>query len=206
MTMRHFLACYALLLLAVIGIAGFRGGLSRRPPIELFADMSRQPKVRPQLHNDFFRDTLGSRLPVAGTVARGSAYEDLPANTGLVTGATNFVELNPLPITAALLARGQERFQINCQPCHGPQADGKGINTKYGMVVIANLHDPRIVRMPDGEIFNTISNGKNQMQAYGSTVVPRDRWAIIAYLRALQFSHLATIEDVPADQRAALKK
>jgi len=204
--MRYFLASFVLLVVVVISIAGFRGSLSRRPPIELFADMSRQPKVRPQSHSEFFPDALASRLPVAGTIARGSAYEDIPVNTGRVTGTTNFVELNPLPVTAALLARGQERFQINCLPCHGPQADGKGITTKYGMVVIATLHEARLVRMPDGELFHTITRGKNLMPAYGATLPPRDRWAVIAYVRALQLSHLGTLEEVPAEQRATLTK
>jgi mono/diheme cytochrome c family protein len=204
--MRYFFAFLALLAVAVVSIAGCRGGFSRRPPIELFADMVRQAKIRPQTPNDFFPDAFASQRPVAGTVARGTRFADTPENTGRVTGTTNFVELNPLPVTAQLLARGRERFEINCLPCHGPQGDGKGITAKYGMVVLANLHDPRIVRLADGEIFNTIADGKNQMQGYGPNVPPADRWAIVAYVRALQLSRLGSEEDVPADRRADLKK
>ncbi len=205
--MRYFLAGFAFLVVVILAVAGWRGSLTRRPPIEIFSDMVRQPKIRPQTSSEFFQDNhLGSRAIIEGTVARGAAYEDIPLNTGRVTGMTNFVELNPLPVNAELLARGRERFQITCLPCHGAQADGKGITTKYGMVVIANLHDPRIVRMGDGEIFNTISNGKNNMQGYGANVTIHDRWAIVAYVRALQLSHLGALDDVPAEHRATLKK
>ncbi len=204
--MRYFLAVFALLVVVVVSVAGFRGGLSRRPPIELFADMVRQAKIRPQTPNEFFADAAASRQPVAGTVARGAPFEDTPHNTGLVTGTTNFVELLPVAVTAELLARGQDRFQINCLPCHGPQGDGKGITAKYGMVVLANLHDPRIVRLADGEIFHTITHGKNLMQGYGPNLPIPDRWAIVAYVRALQLSHLGTEQDVPDEHRAALKK
>lgn len=207
--MRYFLLIFILLCVTVVGIAGFRGDRSRRPPIELFPDMDRQPKLRPQTGNEFFANRLSSQLPVAGTIARGSAYEDSPLNTGRVTGTTNFVETNPRPITEALLRRGQERFQISCQPCHGAAGDGKGITTKYGMAVIADLHDAttrRVVQQPDGEIFNTITYGKGVMGAYGSNIAIDDRWAIIAYVRALQRSHLAGVEDVPRELQSNFKK
>ncbi len=206
MIMRHFLLALALLVVLVLCIAGFRGSASRRPPIELFNDMVRQAKPRPQTPSDFFSDTHASRFAPTGTVARGSAFQDLPLNTGRVTGTTNFVELNPWTVTAALLARGRERYQITCLPCHGAQADGKGIITKYGMVVIANLHDPRIVRMKDGEIFHTIGYGRNLMQGYAATVDIPDRWAIVAYVRTLQLAHLGTMDDVPLDQQSQLRK
>jgi len=204
--MRYFLAGFALLVALVVSVAGFRGSMTRKPPLEVFPDMIRQPKVRPQTGSEFFANQLNSRLPVVGTVARGAAYEDIPLNTGFVTGTTNFVELNPLPVSAELLARGRDRFAITCLPCHGAQGDGKGITTKYGMVVIANLHDPRIVKMADGEIFQTVSQGKNLMQGYAANITQKDRWAIIAYVRALQLSRLGSLDDVPAEHRAALKK
>jgi mono/diheme cytochrome c family protein len=107
------------------------------------------------------------------------------------------------------MTRGRERFEIYCAPCHGAGGDGKGVPTKFGMAVIADLHDTRTRRVPqqsDGELFNTISNGKNLMQGYAAQIPIDDRWAIIAYLRALQRSRLATLEDVPADQRAELAR
>jgi mono/diheme cytochrome c family protein len=204
--MRYFIIGWLLLVAVIVSIAGFRGGVTRRTPIEVFPDMDRQPKLRPQTANGFFADGLSSQGQAPFTVARGSAWQDTPVNTGREPGTTNFIQVNPIPVTARVMARGQERFEINCLPCHGPQGDGKGITTKYGMTIIANLHDARIVRQGDGEIFNTISNGKNQMQGYGANIEIQDRWAIIAYLRALQLSHLGTIEDVPAAEQAALKK
>ena len=210
--MRYFLLALALAIALVIGTAGYRGTLTRKPPIEFFPDMKRQAKLRPQseTHNLFWQDNRGSRLPVSGTVSQNSPFEDTPLNTGRITGTTNFVELNPLPVTRELLERGHERYQISCSPCHGAQGDGKGITTQYGMAgVVADLHDAKtkkIVQQPDGEIFNTISNGKNTMGAYGPNIAIEDRWAIVAYVRALQLSRLATVEEVPADKRAALKK
>jgi len=206
--MRYFVLAFFLTAVLVVGIAGRRGSMSRRTPIEIFPDMDRQPKLRPQTDNAFFKDRLSSQLPVAGTVARGSIYEESPLTTGKISGSTNWVETNPLPITATLLSRGQERFNINCSPCHGAAGDGKGITTKFGMAIVADLHDTkpprRVVQQADGEIFNTLSYGKNLMGGYAANIAIEDRWAIIAYVRALQRSHLASLEDVPADHREKL--
>jgi mono/diheme cytochrome c family protein len=134
-------------------------------------------------------------------------YEDSPVFSGRVTGTTNFVENNPLPITAQLMRRGQERYNIYCSPCHGREADGNGITKKLGaMPTVANLHDKRIVEFADGEIFYVISNGRNTMGAYGPNVPVEDRWAIIAYLRALQLSWLGSETDLPQPLRDKLKK
>jgi mono/diheme cytochrome c family protein len=204
--MRYIFLIFALCVVVTVSIAGRRGTPFRRPPIELFADMVRQPKYRPQVPNDLFPDDRASRLPIPGTIAWDDHYEDTPVNTGRVPGTTNFVQVLPVPVTAQLLARGQQRFNINCSPCHGAQADGKGITTRLGMAGVADLHQVRIVEMADGELFNTITYGKNLMGPYGANVVVEDRWAIIAYLRALQLSQLATIDDVPQDMRAKLGK
>ena len=215
--MRYFLLIFVVCVAAVIGIAGKRGTLSRKTPIYIFPDMKRQLKLRPQTPNDFFENGVSSQLPPAGTVARSKTtmvgeqtvypYEDSPVFTGHVSGTTNFVETNPFPVTAQLLKRGQERFNIYCSPCHGREADGNGITKKLGvMMTVANLQDPRIVKFTDGEIFYVITNGRNTMGAYGPNVPAEDRWAIIAYLRALQLSHLGTIDDVPEAERGNLKK
>jgi mono/diheme cytochrome c family protein len=221
--MRYFLLLFILSILGVVSICGLRGSKSRRPPMELFPDMVRQNKVRPQTPSEFFPDEYASRFIPAGTVPRGGPYvingqelkvegkpvypyEDSPVNTGMIVGTTNWVPVNPLPITRQLLDRGQQRYQINCLPCHGPVGDGKGITSKYGMVGMANLHDQRLIDMCDGEIFNTITHGKNLMGAYGANVTVEDRWAIIAYVRALQRSQLATVEDVPEPDRSTFKK
>jgi hypothetical protein len=201
---------------AVVGIAGFRGGMSRKPPIEIFPDMNRQLKLRPQEANRFFANGVSSQLPPPGTIARsepmqtvsGSVYpfEDAPVNTGRVTGTTNFVETNPLPVNGDLLQLGHERFDIYCAPCHGRLGDGNGMTKKLGLMpAVANLHDQRIVVMTDGEIFNTITHGKSTMAAYGPLMPAQDRWAVIAYLRALQLSWLGSTNDLPASQQSALK-
>jgi mono/diheme cytochrome c family protein len=207
--MRYFLLVFGVIVIAVMVVAGKRGDMSRRPPIELFPDMDRQPKLRPQEANSFFKDGLSSQQPIAGTISRGSPWQDSPENTGKIPGTTNWVQTIPVPLTQQLLARGRERYDINCAPCHGAQGDGKGITTKFGMAVIADLHDAttrKVPQQPDGEIFNTVSYGKGLMQGYAANVTIQDRWAIVAYVRALQRSHLGSIEDVPADQRATVTK
>ena len=112
----------------------------------------------------------------------------------------------PVPVTAELMQRGEQRFNINCAICHGRTAAGDGIVKQYGMATIVSLQDARIRGMADGEIFNTITHGKNTMMAYGPNVTVSDRWAIIAYLRALQRSQNATAADVPPEARVQLEK
>ncbi len=215
--MRYFVAIFALCVIATIGSLGFRGHHFRKPPLYIFPDMEWQLKLRPQKPNGFFANGISSQLPPPGTIARSAPiltaagpvypYEEAAVNTGRVPGTTNFVEVNPMPITAGLLKRGQQRFTINCSPCHGQLADGNGITKKIGaMLTVANLHDKRIVELADGELFYVITNGRNQMGAYGPNVATEDRWAIIAYLRALQLSQLGTIDDLPPQLRARLKQ
>jgi mono/diheme cytochrome c family protein len=207
--MRYFLL---LLVLSVVGVGvvlGKRGHTFRKPPVYIFPDMDRQPKLRPQEPNRFFANGISSQFPVAGTIARGDAFEDTPLNTGKKPGTTNYTDTIPIPVTAELMARGQERFNIYCGACHGQAGDGKGVPTKFGMAVIADLHDSKARRVPqqsDGEIFYTISYGKGLMQGYAPQIPTHDRWAIVAYLRALQRSRLATLEDVPAELRADLSR
>jgi len=214
--MRYFLYFVLIILVgaaAGVGIAGFQGRLSRKPPIEVFPDMDRQLKLRPAQPNKFFPNGVSSQLPPTNTIARSEPlqtangpvypFADAPVNTGLNTGTTNFIETNPLPVTGKLLASGRERFDIYCAPCHGALGDGNGITKKLGvMPTVANLQDKRIVEMADGEIFNTITHGKSTMGAYGPIMPVADRWAVIAYLRALQLSELGSVADLPPDQQA----
>jgi hypothetical protein len=211
--MRYFLAIFAVCVAAVIGVLGFRGKHFRQPPLYIFPDMEFQLKLRPQTPNAFFTNGLSSQPHPAGTIARSTPiqtaagsvfpYEESPVNTGRVTGTTNFVELNPMRITSGFLKRGQQRFNINCSPCHGQLADSNGITKKIGaMMTVANLHDKRIVELPDGEIFYVITNGRSTMLGYGPNITVEDRWAIIAYLRALQLARLGTMDDVPQELRA----
>lgn len=213
--MRYFFAFLlglALLSLTVFGIAGRRGTDFRKPPLEIFDDMVRQDKLRPQVPNAFFNDGRSSQPHVAGTIAQrignvnNDTWQASAKNTGIKPGSTNWVEAIPVPVTTALLARGRERYNISCLPCHGASADGNGITKKIGaMAVVANLHDQRIAKLPDGELFQVISQGRNLMQGYGANIDINDRWAIVGYLRALQRARLATLEEVPAADRASLK-
>ena len=226
--MKSFFLLFALLVILVVSVAGFRGQKSARPPIEVFSDMRRQPKVLAQAPSGFFADGRGSRPPVADTVPIGYAiplHKPVDDSVGEASGPYNQIYFSsapeypdtgklggqwgtgmPFEITPGLMERGRERFTINCSPCHGDTAAGNGIASKFGLVAIANLHLERIRKMADGEIFNTITHGKNTMLGYGDRIQVRDRWAIIAYVRALQKSQGgATINDVPAGERAALE-
>ncbi|MEY2541903.1 MAG: hypothetical protein QOI22_1505, partial [Verrucomicrobiota bacterium] len=112
----------------------------------------------------------------------------------------------PIPVTPELMHRGRERFAITCAMCHGATAAGNGITKQYGLITVVSLQDEAKRKMADGEIFNTITNGKNTMMAYGPNIMVADRWAIIAYLRALQRSQNATAADVPEEHHAEMDK
>ena len=230
--LRAFFVIFVLCMIAMIAVLGFRGQKSTQPPSEIFPDMVRQPKVRAQTPLDFFADGRGPRLPVAGTVpvgyempraktaaappgVSGDASEESHTHVAFSAGTDYFNTGKmgdqwgtgiPWPVTRQLMERGQQRFNITCAMCHGAAAMGNGIVKQHGLATVVSLQDDRIRKMSDGEIFNTITNGKNTMMAYGPNIVVADRWAIIAYLRALQRSQHATIADVPEDQRAELDK
>jgi mono/diheme cytochrome c family protein len=214
--MRYFFAAlfgFLLLALTVFGIAGRRGTDFRKPPLEIFDDMVRQAKLRPQVPNSFFADGRSSQAHIAGTVAQrigdqsNDTWQGTAQNTGFVPGTTNFVATIPLPVTAKLMDRGRERYNISCLPCHGATGDGNGITKKIGaMPVVANLLDKNAIIIPDGQVFRIIGDGKApNMQGYAGTIEINDRWAIVAYVRALQRARFATLEEVPAAERATLK-
>ena len=208
--LRGFLLIFLLLTIAIVAVFGFRGQKSTGSPLEVFPDMVRQMKVRAQAPLGFFADGRGPRLPVAGTVPIG--YEmpkpktaATPASrrsrsvdrirTSSFSVGTDYYNTGkmgeqwgtgiPVEVTPELMERGQQRFNITCAMCHGATAAGNGITKQYGLATVVTLQDDRIRKMADGEIFNTITNGKNTMMAYGPNVIVADRWAIIAYLRAL---------------------
>ena len=220
--MRYFITGFAVIVCLIISMAGFRGEITRNSPIEVFPDMDRQAKVRPQAPNLFDEvfgagDGRGSRLPVAGTVVRGAPIDDSPVNTGRKEGADEWIEVNPLEVNEKTLKRGQERYTIFCAVCHGQAGDGGGIVTQYSLIT-ADLHQHRLVQAQDGYLFDVISNGFNattnavgitytRMPAYKSKISAEDRWAIIDYVRALQYSQLGKPEEVTdLDKRAELKK
>jgi mono/diheme cytochrome c family protein len=227
--LRGFLLIFLLFAIATVAVFGFRGQKRTVTPTEIFPDMVRQMKVRAQAPLGFFADGRGPRLPVAGTVPIGFEMPkpgDSPVQAqpgGLVAResfgfsvGTAYYDTGkmgdrwgtgiPLQVTRELMERGQQRFNITCAMCHGATAAGNGITKQYGLATVVSLQDQRIRQMADGEIFNTITNGKNTMMAYGPSIVVKDRWAIIAYLRALQRSENATVSDVPPEHQGELEK
>ena len=222
--LRYFFISLGLCVVLIVAVAGLRGQKSKKPPIEIFPDMDHQPKVKAQVPSKFYADNRGNRLPVAGTIPLGyempvskenpfpeeGKYRSVRFSAGtdyLNTG--RFDELwgtgIPMPVTAELMQRGKERYTIYCAVCHGASGGGNGIAGQYGLVAIASYHQDRLRTMADGEIFNTITHGKNTMLGYGANIPVDDRWAIVAYVRALQIAQTATISDVPADERAKLE-
>ena len=224
---RYFLIGFALLTCMVIALLGFQGEHRQVPAIEFFSDMKRQSKVKFQKPSSFFSDGRGARPPVDGTIPMGYDIpghpvqnseipkEDISSPLGEFSAGTDYMNTGkmgdqwgtgmPLPVTRELLERGRKVFTIDCAVCHGATGQGNGITSKYGLLGIANYHQDKYRQMADGQIFNTITNGYNTMMAYADKVTVKDRWAIIAYIRALQKSQYARLEDVPADHRAALE-
>ncbi len=193
-------ALAALVLLAA-ALAGC-SSTSRKPPVEVFPDMDRQLKLKAQAETSFFADRRASRPPVPGTVARGRLKEDTPFHTGLEDGA---YVANPLPLSRELLERGRERYDIYCAPCHDRTGSGRGIVAQRSAWPAVNLNEPRYRQMPDGQIFETITHGRRTMPAYRFQIGERDRWAIVAYVRALQRASAGTLADVPPELRSELR-
>ncbi len=189
---------------AVLILLAGCGVTTRQPPIEVFSDMQRQPKYKPQAAGAFFEDGRASRSAVPGTVAMGQLRADDAFETGIASGM--YIGKNPLPIDAALLARGQERFDIYCAPCHDRTGSGKGIvPLRVPSFLPSNLLDERIRNMSDGELFNVATYGRRTMPAYRFQVPERDRWAIVAYVRALQLAREGTLTDVPPELRPEVR-
>jgi mono/diheme cytochrome c family protein len=165
--------------------------------------MHNQPKYIPLRGSTFFSDQQSARPIVAGTVARGQLREDTLLYTGKVNGADATVF--PFPIDESRLRRGQERFNIYCSPCHARTGEGDGMIVRRGYRRPPSYHDDRLRSAPVGHFFDVITNGFGAMPDYAAQVAVEDRWAIAAYIRALQLSTHATIADVPPGQRERLK-
>jgi hypothetical protein len=165
-------------------------------------DMHVQPRYNPYDATDFFEDGQSARLPVEGTVPRGELRlgpQEL-LYSGKVDGQPS--EVFPFPATREILDRGRERFNIFCSPCHGYSGDGDGMIVQRGFRRPPSLHDDRLKTSPVGHLFDVITNGQGVMFPYGYRIAPRDRWAIIYYVRALQLSRQASVTDLPdADQK-----
>ena len=165
-------------------------------------DMHDGPRFKPLQENPFYEDSRASRPIPAGTVARGFLKDDDVFYTGMQGGAP--VERIPMPITAAVVQRGRERFNIYCSPCHGLAGDGDGMIVKRGYKRPTSYHDPRLRNEKAGYFFDVMTRGFGQMPDYAAKVSPKDRWAIVSYIRALQLSQHAAIGDVDAADRGTL--
>jgi hypothetical protein len=164
-------------------------------------DMQQQPKIRSQRGSEIFADHRGARPQVANTVARGQLREDSYFYTGVVPGADGYREEKnemPFPVTMEVLKRGQERFNIYCAPCHSRVGNGQGEIVARGYKQAANLQDQVRRAQPVSHYYYVMTNGYNAMPDYAAQIAPVDRWAVAAYIRALQLSQEATMEDVPA--------
>ena len=167
-------------------------------------DMHDQPKYVPLRQSAFFGDERSARPLVAGTVARGHLNDDALLHTGKIGNADATVF--PFPVTDQTLARGRERFDIYCSPCHGRTGQGDGMIVRRGFRHPPTFHQDRLRNAPVGQLFDVITNGFGAMPDYATQIRAEDRWAILAYVRALQLSQHATMADVPADQRGALER
>jgi hypothetical protein len=167
-------------------------------------DMHNQPKYIPLRSSEFFPDGRSARQPVPGTVARGQLREDALFYTG--KSGKDFAGQVPFPVTMAVLERGQERYNIYCAPCHSRTGTGFGIVVQRGYRRPVSFHDPRLRGAPPGYFFDVMTRGFGAMPDYAAQVAPRDRWAIAAYIRALQLSQHAPLEDLPPVQREQLGK
>ena len=165
-------------------------------------DMHDQPKYKPQASSSFFRDGRAGRPPVEGTVWRTERLGEPAYTTGRI--GPDYVASLPVPVTRDLVTRGQERYDIFCAPCHDRVGTGSGMIVLRGYRKPPSLHIERLRTQPDGYFFDVITNGFGVMPNYAQQIPVADRWAITAYVRALQLSQSATLNDVPESERAAL--
>ena len=166
-------------------------------------EMYNQSRFEPLEKNTFFADNRASRPWIKGTVARGHLRIDAHLYTGMVDGKP--AETFPFPITRDVILRGRDRYNIYCSPCHGYEGDGRGMVVRRGMKQPPSYHIERLQNETPGYFFDVMTNGFGAMYSYASRIKPRDRWAIIAYIQALQLSQNATLDDVPADVRQRLE-
>lgn len=216
--MRPFFIIYFFLLAATVSLLGFRGCKSKKPPLEVFPDMDRQMRFHEQGKTGFFSDDRMDRLPVPGTIPHVTdvqeAYihlspdnrfrDDVYLASGKREDGT-FGSGFPMEVSQEAMKEGRELYTIYCAICHGDSGNGRGVvgQDRYGYT-ISSLLQSRIMELPEGDIFNTITMGKGTMGPYGARIRVEERWKIVLYVRALQRAASASIEDVPAEKRGDL--
>jgi mono/diheme cytochrome c family protein len=211
--LKYFFLSYIFIAAIVVAAFGTRGSKSELPPLEIFQDMDHQAKVKYQAASDFFPNGVGSRLPVKGTVPMGFEVPAKPAAEGAPPpsyGFSNGLDYyhtgkmgdfygdglpSELQVDNDLIARGERQFNIYCAVCHGASGNGKGVTSNYGILTAFNFHQPgstdpnnAAAYRADGAIFDVITHGKGLMGPYGGNLTVRDRWAIVAYIRAMQLA------------------
>jgi mono/diheme cytochrome c family protein len=192
----------------VLVLSGCRGMKSEKTPVHPNLNMDFQEKFEAQEANPFFEDDAAMRQPVAGTVARGQlrTTENAPFEYGRSASGA-YVDDIPLQVTEALVERGQERYEIFCSMCHGGAGYGQGVimvgnnGQGYGYTPAPSYHTDYLRDIQDGYLYGVIANGVRSMPSYGHEMAPADRWAVVAYIRALQRSQNADLEDIPAEER-----
>ena len=177
---------------------------STDPPVHLNPNMDDQPKYEAMEESRFFLDRSAMRMPLEGTVARGQLNENTEYFQGKRING-QLIKKMPVLLTEQLLKRGQKRYNIYCTPCHGLTGAGQGIVIKKGFLPPPSFHIDRLRDVEDGHIFDVITNGIRNMPSYRYQIPVADRWAIVAYLRALQRSQNATLNDIPEDVINTLK-
>ena len=215
--MRIFLAIYVLVIIAVVSVMGFRGATSTKPPLEIFPDMDRQARYKPQAESAFFKDGRNDRPVPVGTVARGDFFNraevfsaefedehlgDMAYHQGKNADGS-FVKKIPLEVDNRLMQLGQEKYDIFCSVCHGSAGDGNGVTKPYG-VLATSYHDDKYRDMADGQIYDVITNGFNTMYGLKDRLTPQERWAVVLYVRALQVSQNANADDLSDATRKEL--
>ncbi len=190
--------------MALTMMAGCQGRPSEKPPIHVNPNMDHQPKYKAQSESKFFVNGSTMRTPPMGTVAVGELDADVAYQTGRDEKG-ELIKRSPVPVTMDLLKRGQERFTIYCTPCHGQTGKGNGMVVQRGFLPPPTFHSNLLRGYPDGQIYEAMANGIRNMPSYRSQIPVADRWAIVAYVRALQRSQFAGIDDVPSEIRKDLK-
>lgn len=214
--MRNVYLVTTFLVVLALSVLGLRGTKFTHAPMDVFPEwafpgMKHQPKYKPQMASTFFADGRADRPLPPGVVpaAYGPIGQALRNDDEVYAGKdANGAFLAGIPASVTvdlkLMERGKDRFTIYCAPCHGALGDGNGITKQYGMGATPTYHDERLRKIADGEIFNTITHGKGNMLSYADKLVPQDRWAVVAYVRALQRAQMGTAADVPAVNKSEL--
>ena len=215
--MRIFLTIYFLVIVATVSILGFRGTLREKEPIEIFSDMDRQAKYKPQAENSFFQNRQNDRLAPSLSVSRGSALDmntvfdpnyqgESEAELLLLSGKNadgTYSNDFPFPVDNELMQYGQKNYNIYCVSCHGVAGDGNGVTKPYG-ILAASYHDDRLRNVEDGYIYDVIANGKGLMYGLKDRLDERQRWSIVLYFRALQRSQYTDQNDLSTKEKSEL--